>query len=176
MESFTPTFFCSALLPFCITSCLVSWFSIVLCSKWCCGWLMVLFCMCASVAKRHCMASSSTLRVYVGRQPFGLRLRQQFSQPVTVYGFGLFTLHATWHLDSKQVTYFSLHHLLLLFPGILEPGCLIRKHTSVYPHNTSPVFSNPLRFSSSDSWYLGILVSELRQLVWVGGRERLLTP
>lgn len=95
------------------------------------------------------------------------------------YCLWLWALHLACYLTPWLQTsdlFFFTHDLLLLFPGILEPGCLIRKHTSVYPYNTSPVFGNPLCFSSSDSWYLGILVSELRQLVWVRGRETLLTP
>lgn len=71
------------------------------------------------------------------------------------YGFGLFTLYATWHLDSKQVTYFSRHDLLLLFPGISWPGCLIWKRTSVYPHNASPVSSAVCSASvpqTADTW------------------------
>lgn len=40
-------------------------------------------------------------------------------QPVTAYGSGLFTLYATWHLHSYQVTYFSLQGPERLVPGIL---------------------------------------------------------
>lgn len=74
-------------------------------------------------------------------------------------------------LTPNQHLFFFTHDLLLLFPGILEPGLPIRKHTPVYPYNTSPV---PRHHSASvpqtaDTWV--VLVSEPRQLCgWEAGK------
>lgn len=72
------------------------------------------------------------------------------------YCLWLWALHLVCYLTpaSKQVTYFSLHDLLLLFPGILWPGCL-----RISSEHLSRVFSNSLCLASPDSRYLEILVS-----------------